>query len=1179
MAEYPGVPTYNPNYDARNQTGLPYLPPYQNKFMHVDDNAFNYFRTASFCENGNLTSGVLPLPLYQGQNQGVSQLQPYLPQNGPPFNFHNNFDFQNNMQPPHHVTQAAYITNSQAFQANNSNVHDAGKIDGVHGAMHAAASFLSPQFGHQSQKDQLTNVSTKSLTGKHTSDSQNQKSSELKYLVTNIRSELPRQQSDSYSPQVSPISPNFEQQNGSIIQPKAITPFLNTSSSIINGRTPDGTANQALAQNSSPNGHQVIQNPTKDKLITSQTLNKSGKSLDESKKKAEKAVLNLWSHGLKYQTYIQEGFKRDLVDKIFEELKLQKTSASDLALAYNQTNKTTKSATESDQLSNKSSSSLKQPTTSLQDPPNGQFTASTKTSQMAEKEKTLQSKMEALRKSREARASAKIVAKTSTQVAPEKLIPTELSKTTSDAQATVQTENMGNPLSIPTLTDKSVPSPTQSVLQAPNDSTTEPIINSSSIKELSPENAKISSLPQTIPGLFLASNTSNSTSTKPLQNNPTNLRKRPVASDFDDSSQSTTPFKRPFGHTRNEQRFVIEVSDDESEDEDVVMESNSQVERLSSVNSSRKTSSITQNVQSSSNSPALKLCTPSPIPTNQLPSTSSKPSLSTPIILKQKQREIQLMKQRIALAEAQLKAKATISSCGTPRRLETGASEPREVEPINILSAKNSLAHQKISQKLNGDMKALPKPENTNLNTESIEKSIKENELSQKNIEEKRLLRERIANELPLVEAELQQGQSRLEQLRIEMAQIEAELKKNLDEKQRMADQIKLLELGPDDNQAVEKENLEKLYPGTLANEEAPALDHRDTSLSKSSSPEFGELDLSVPADQSRNLIKAINCNQRILLSNPNEANLNALHVDKFEDKEYTSCTADITIQVAMQDRVEAHPHRETLNLVVNEPSVPSLSLSTVEMADSSMEEGELSLGQSPQASPCDGSEGDSDNYEPPDATAPLEVPFVVSPPFSPAPPESIEGDKEGHKTEVNSEQANEENKVMEILPQEKASVPQHLVEGPLTVSNLSKGFTPYESPLKNFRAYRFHPNFNNEVSGGLRSITYSHKIDAEKEFCRFELAGGVCNDSTCDLQHFKSISLPDDGIMAALGCPDEFKGDRREQYVIGLREVLLGLRLRKVTDFDLIASEIISHRARFLGDESKILALEGTTL
>jgi hypothetical protein len=62
---------------------------------------------------------------------------------------------------------------------------------------------------------------------------------------------------------------------------------------------------------------------------------------------------------------------------------------------------------------------------------------------------------------------------------------------------------------------------------------------------------------------------------------------------------------------------------------------------------------------------------------------------------------------------------------------------------------------------------------------------------------------------------------------------------------------------------------------------------------------------------------------------------------------------------------------------------------------------------------------------------------------------------------------------------------------------------------LKYFKDYRFHPEFTKDVAGGYKSITYSNNINAFKEFCRFELAGGICNDATCEFQHFRDIALP----------------------------------------------------------------------
>jgi hypothetical protein len=71
-------------------------------------------------------------------------------------------------------------------------------------------------------------------------------------------------------------------------------------------------------------------------------------------------------------------------------------------------------------------------------------------------------------------------------------------------------------------------------------------------------------------------------------------------------------------------------------------------------------------------------------------------------------------------------------------------------------------------------------------------------------------------------------------------------------------------------------------------------------------------------------------------------------------------------------------------------------------------------------------------------------------------------------------------------------------------------GFVPYETPLQYFRAYRFHPQFNKSVAGGLRSLTYSNKIDVKKELCPEQLAGNDCTrGAQCQFQHFESIQAP----------------------------------------------------------------------
>ncbi|KAJ3407684.1 Zinc finger C3H1 domain-containing protein, partial [Chytridiales sp. JEL 0842] len=91
---------------------------------------------------------------------------------------------------------------------------------------------------------------------------------------------------------------------------------------------------------------------------------------------------------------------------------------------------------------------------------------------------------------------------------------------------------------------------------------------------------------------------------------------------------------------------------------------------------------------------------------------------------------------------------------------------------------------------------------------------------------------------------------------------------------------------------------------------------------------------------------------------------------------------------------------------------------------------------------------------------------------------------------------------------QSKDSIQYHKV--PTTSST----FKPFETPLKSLRAYRFSKEFKNTTSSGIRSTTYTNKIDPMKKMCMFELQGGSCNDPSCNSQHFKDIKMTDTEIM-----------------------------------------------------------------
>lgn len=86
------------------------------------------------------------------------------------------------------------------------------------------------------------------------------------------------------------------------------------------------------------------------------------------------------------------------------------------------------------------------------------------------------------------------------------------------------------------------------------------------------------------------------------------------------------------------------------------------------------------------------------------------------------------------------------------------------------------------------------------------------------------------------------------------------------------------------------------------------------------------------------------------------------------------------------------------------------------------------------------------------------------------------------------------------------------------SASKPGSSLMPYESPLRYFHAYRFHPEYRNAVTGGLKSLTYSNRINPEKELCPRELNGEQCPDN-CEFQHFGAISPPGESFQILNGC------------------------------------------------------------
>ncbi|KAF4509944.1 hypothetical protein G6O67_001877 [Ophiocordyceps sinensis] len=234
----------------------------------------------------------------------------------------------------------------------------------------------------------------------------------------------------------------------------------------------------------------------------------------------------------------------------------------------------------------------------------------------------------------------------------------------------------------------------------------------------------------------------------------------------------------------------------------------------------------------------------------------------------------------------------------------------------------------------------------------------------------------------------------------------------------------------------------------------------------------------------------------------------------------------------------------------------------------------------------------ESDDYEPPDAdsSASQEIP---SPSLQPASanekhalPQSAEDAAKGASTSAATHSTLEavrredgERRQKPRLGHQAAETVVQKSQGSTSESRQAR-FAPYETPLQYFRAFRFHPEFGKSVAGGLRSLSYSNKIDVRKEVCPDELAGQVCpRGDGCGYQHFDNMRAPDEQILLQLGAAGNYQAEQKQEYFAGLRQLLTDFRNRKVKDFDTISRGILEHRAQFLKDRSKILPLGGVTI
>ncbi|KAM3453608.1 hypothetical protein MY3296_003639 [Beauveria thailandica] len=486
-----------------------------------------------------------------------------------------------------------------------------------------------------------------------------------------------------------------------------------------------------------------------------------------------------------------------------------------------------------------------------------------------------------------------------------------------------------------------------------------------------------------------------------------------------------------------------------------------------------------------------------------------------------------------------------VPSLQSPASFSTPPATPQDLANMNkkIEAMKRKIAQAEAKKRLKlsspASPAASPRPRaydiyETKSTSPDASASVKHDTASHRlpKVEERRLEspgspkinRSRAASErLPMLESRRKEQILRLKALHSQVANIERELKEGLEEEQKLREDLDYIS---DDDVAVTS-TLEPAVPRT-----APARDHTESIVN---------------TDRSRQS-----------LANPVDM-LSSDHIaTDSSSRSSPELVGDDTAASALSDgqgmQYEA--------LKESHDAATEIAIASTNDEDIAMEE---AAGSGEEA------DEDSDGYEPADAS-PFETGHS-SPDLqtSDAALELIDSDpavaalsaellSAGRPEPAPTEQ---EREVQERAPETAGSTP------------VQSSYLAYDSPLRYFRSYRFHPDFSKVVAGGLRSATYSNKIDPKLPLCPDELAGTVCpRGKNCHFQHFAEMSAPDDQILLQLGAYTNCEEPRRQEYIEGLRQLLTDYRSRKVKDFKTISQGIIEYRAKFHGDASKVLPL-----
>ncbi|KAK5656342.1 hypothetical protein OQA88_4722 [Cercophora sp. LCS_1] len=967
-----------------------------------------------------------------------------------------------------------------------------------------------------------------------------------------------RERSGSYSPFLSPreiqtgnTTPQVTGSGDNVVQP---------SSSVGKGKQAEPFETLSPQKMAGSAGTPLVPNETPTKTFVFA-------SLQEARKEVQKAILQLLSMGVKFQDYIDEGYDEDLMRSLYSDLHLdipkkdeelsnvseQQTQPS--GAVNTQPSKPTTTDSKAEERKDRiarllAAKATKPPTSSHPEPataepksaptelpsqPNEQPIvppAGPKPKAWGEKELLIQQKIAALQKSREAQSQ-----KTATSTAAS----TPRSMSVNGAQGVTLPQQ---PAALNVEAAPAAPTPrgavrlTQSSYQQGGDSQLD-----------------------SIPGLSLPS--SSQSAQRPTQ------RKRPVAADFVEYSNSVDPLKRPFGHERTESSLVIDVSDDSDEEMDMDEDMDTDMESPSeghppstALPFARQGRSIRDFPPLSDNVPSRQFSSPAPLSHTSSGGLINGKRKEKELELKEKEREIEEFKRKIAEAEAKRKAKKPSVGSQTPAQAtpEVKDNDPSQQQPRSRKEVANS-----------------PKPPSTQATSDNANSLPKRPALTLPGRVGKAERRDRIVSlELPRIDESLEHKVKKLAQMREESRRLESEINQELSKKRQLAEELEQID--------------------TVPSESPSQQNSTDSSNSSGSDSRVG----TTPSDQ-----PVASAPEAPFFPDQSDSDSDVSMEEERSSRESSQADApDEDSRPNLQSPAQQHPEADSAKIAPDEANPVPNNIGTPKSTDpvgdqqaTSIPEpktsdlAETALAPAPQS----GANNMVTIPEPEkalseanvDDTAPMELDSVHPSPAAHS--RSAPTDASVDQSATDEESAEEEDQPGFYLDQMASTTQfregaQDSDDGSLheaidaAPANAGGKFTPYESPLKCFKAFRYHPNFYDWVPEGLRSLTYMNRIDPNKVFCPHELWGRACPDG-CTFQHLADITIPDDQILVELGSADDFTGEEKSRFIQGLREVLAEFRVNKVKDFHTIARGIVAYRTRFRGDKSKILNLEGVAL